>query len=92
MPNDPGATRWSAAGSIMAAARSTQAAAPEAPPQSSFALAMLALVSVVDAGPQSWNDDLGRSQNDVLAALAAALHLVLEEQTATCRGVSARGV
>jgi len=43
---------------------------------------MSALVSVVDAGPQSWNDDLGRSQNDVLAALTAALHRVSGEQTA----------
>lgn len=76
MPNDPSATSWSAAGAIMAAARSSRAAAPETPTQSSFTLAMSALVRVVDTGPQSWNDDLGRSQNDVLAALAAALHIV----------------
>jgi hypothetical protein len=101
MPNDPSATSWSAAGAIMAAARSSRAPAPETPAQSSFTLAMSALVRVVDAGPQSWNDDLGRSQNDVLAALAAALHVVRGEQTAnsdqTARAagltdVSVRGV
>ncbi len=38
---------------------------------------MSALSIVVGAGPQSWNDEPERAENEVLAALTAALKLLL---------------
>lgn len=81
MPNDPAATSWSATGAIIAAARAHPATAPEASGQPPFAVAMNALATVLDAGPQSWNDEPGRAQKDVLEALTAALNLLIEKQT-----------
>jgi hypothetical protein len=80
VPNDPAAASWSTTGAIIAAARTNRAATREAVAQAPFALAMSALSTVVGAGPQSWNDEPERSQNDVLAALAAAPKLLLGDE------------
>ena len=79
LPDDPAAISWSAAGAIIAAARTNPAALHETLTRAPFGLAMNALSTVVDAGPQSWNDDPERGRDDVLVALAAALELLLGE-------------
>jgi len=52
---------------------------------------MSALSTVVGAGPQSWNDEFERSHDDVLAALAAALKLLLGKGTGVARGAPPLG-
>ncbi len=91
VPNDPAATSWSATGAIIAAARPNPAAAREALARAPFAVAMSALSTVVGAGPQSWNDEFERSHDDVLAALAAALKLLLGKGTGVARGAPPLG-
>ena len=94
LPDDPAATSWSASGAIIAAVCTDPTIGAEALRQAPFALAMNALSTVVDAGPQSWNDKPDRAQSEVVAALTAALqHLLVSFPRAVERRThsSARG-
>ena len=75
LPADPSATSWSATGALICAYRRHPAQryshAAEA-----FALAMMALTTAVDDRLQSWNDQRGRTREEVAAALSAAAKLV----------------
>jgi hypothetical protein len=73
MPNDAAATSWSATGAIIAAAQTDLGARRERLIETPYALAMYALTTVVEAGPQIWNDDPRRTQGEVVSALTAAL-------------------
>ncbi len=72
LPADPRARSWSLAGALMAAATARGDLAPAAA-REAFGEAMRTLAAVVNAGPQSWNDEPARAQPDVLAALVAAI-------------------
>ena len=62
----------------MAAARRHAAEEGDATESEAFAVAMGTLSSVVDAGPQSWNDDPERTIDQVITALTASIELVKE--------------
>jgi hypothetical protein len=74
LPSDPAATCWSAVGAIIGAADA--AVASDDSRRERFALAMHAFSSVVDAGPQTWNDRPDRSAPEVVGALTDALRLL----------------
>jgi hypothetical protein len=81
MPDDPAATTWSATGAVIAAVRiRPQATKGETLRETPFVLAMDALATTVDAGPQSWNDRPERCQDDVLEAFRAAHRLLLTDE------------
>jgi hypothetical protein len=82
MPDDPKASSWSATGAIIAAARIRPTTTDQTRGETPFALAMNALATAVDAGPQSWNDHPARCQNDVLDAFTAARRILLTDQPA----------
>ena len=82
MPDDPAASSWSATGAIIAAARTWPATTEQTLGETPFALAMNALATAVDAGPQSWNDHPERCQNDVLDAFTAARRILLADEPA----------
>ncbi len=76
LPSDPAANSWSAAGAVMAAAHLHAAEEDDDTDPQAFALAMSALSSVVNAGPQSWNDRPERTTDEVITALTEAIDLL----------------
>jgi len=65
----------------MAAARRQAAEEDDNTDHQAFALAMSALSSVVNAGPQTWNDSPERTIDEVLTALTEAIALVTSRRS-----------
>ena len=73
-PSSVLARRWSAPGALTRVWK--RSADPFGPALDAFQTANLALAAVVGAVPQEWNDAEGRSQWQVLDAIALAAHEV----------------
>ena len=73
-PSSAFARRWSAAGALERVWRRSDEDQDEA--LEAFERANLALAAAVRDVPQRWNDDAGRTQDDVLAALTRAQRFI----------------